>query len=62
MSPVPHENISVSQITFFDGLQACEVVLVNALCYGTFYCLNAQFPNANKAYMYCTADIFWYYG
>ena len=48
MSPIPKENISVCQITFFDRLQAHEVVLVNALCYGTFYCSNAQFPNVMK--------------
>ena len=48
MSPIPKENISVCQITFFDRLQAHEVVLVNALYYGTFYCSNAQFPNVMK--------------
>ena len=48
MSPIPKEKISVCQITFFDRLQAHEVVLVNALCYGTFYCSNAQFPNVMK--------------
>ena len=48
MSPIPKEKISVCQITFFDRLQAHEVVLVNALCYGTFYCSNAQFPKVMK--------------
>lgn len=48
MSPIPQEKISVCQITFFDRLQGHEVVLVNAFCYGTFYCSNAQFANVMK--------------
>ena len=48
MSRIPQEKISVCQITFFDRLQAHEVLLVNAFGYGTFYCSNAQFPNVMK--------------